>query len=150
VIMRVRPFAAEDLEAVLVIEQQAFATPWTRRMFEESVQSPGVAMVVMERATQILGYACVRIVLDEAELLTIAVARTAQRQGIGKALLQWGITHAHAAQVRHMFLEVRASNHSAQQLYVRCGFEALGVRRAYYNSPTEDAIIMGRHFHDGD
>lgn len=72
----------------------------------------------------------------------MAVAETAWGRGIGRALLTELLAQAEARGVTHMFLEVRSDNPRAQDLYTRFGFEAIGVRRGYYNGA--DAIVMRR------
>lgn len=111
-------------------------------MFEETLGQAGTAMVVASLDGAIVGYALVRVVVDDAEVLTIAVAPLHQRCGIGRQLLDWMIAHARAAAAHALFLDVRAGNHAAQQLYARCGFHVIATRRGYYHTPVEDAVVM--------
>ncbi len=141
---RLRRGTMADLDAVVAIEQAVFPAPWTRRMFEESLCGPGAAFVVAHIDQRIVGYALVRIIADEAELLTIAVALNAQRQGIGDRLMQWVIAQAQAARATMLYLEVRVSNAAAQRLYQRCGFAPCGRRVRYYQQPIEDALVMAK------
>ncbi|MEE9202934.1 MAG: ribosomal protein S18-alanine N-acetyltransferase [Dehalococcoidia bacterium] len=79
---------------------------------------------------------------DEAHITTIAVRESHRRQGLGELLLHACIELAVSLRSRVVTLEVRASNHSAQTLYEKYGFQRSGVRRGYYTDNNEDAIIM--------
>lgn len=85
------------------------------------------------------------IVLDEAHLLNLSIAKTYQKQGLGRFLLEYMLKIAKSYQAANMFLEVRASNVSALALYENIGFNEMAVRRNYYPAATgrEDAILMG-------
>ncbi len=85
------------------------------------------------------------MVLDEAHLLNLSVAKDYQKQGLGRILLEYMIQIAKNNQAANMFLEVRASNSSAIALYENLGFNEMAVRRGYYPAKhsREDAILMG-------
>lgn len=96
------------------------------------------------RRGAVLGYAGIWFgdAGGDADLLTIATAPAARRRGVATALLRDLIERARRRGCAHVLLEVRASNSAAQALYARHGFEALTVRRRYYTSPQEDALVM--------
>jgi len=109
------------------MHEQAFPQdPWDAASFAALLAMPGVAGLIDERG----GFLLLRMVLDEAEILTIGV--TAPRQGIGLALMREGLRLAAANGVREMHLEVAAANAAARALYARLGFTQTGLRRAYY------------------
>jgi ribosomal-protein-alanine N-acetyltransferase len=94
-------------------------------------------VAVVESVVQ--GFIAARqIVVDEFEILNVAVALEARNQGIGSAL----VAHACAELSGTGYLEVRTSNIAAQRLYLRCGWKVAGTRREYYNNPAEDAVVM--------
>ena len=97
-----------------------------------------------QQGGEIRGYAVLRPVLDEAELLNIGVAAGQQRKGLGRALLGDMLGLARDRNMRRVFLEVRLSNTAALALYRGTGFGEIGVRRDYYqnSSGSEDAITM--------
>ena len=95
-------------------------------------------LLVVREGAEIAAFAAWRCVLDEAELLAIAVREIWRGQGIGARLLQAGL--AALPEVRSVFLEVRAANHAAQALYRRHGFVENGRRRGYYGD--DDALLM--------
>ena len=86
------------------------------------------------------------LVLDEAQLLNISVAKSQQKQGWGRLLLEHMIARAKHYKTTNMFLEVRPSNVDAIALYENMGFNEMSVRRGYYPAPNggrEDAVLMG-------
>lgn len=93
---------------------------------------------------EIVGFAGIMIVADEAELLNIAVSFEYRRCGIAQKLLKRLFSDAKMQNAYRMLLEVRESNVHAQALYSKNGFSALGRRKNYYSNPGEDAIIMER------
>lgn len=92
---------------------------------------------------KLVGFALISQVVDESELLDIAIAPQCQGRGWGELLLDFAIEHLNST-IRGMFLEVRASNHSAIALYEKRGFAEVGLRRNYYPTAkgSEDAILM--------
>lgn len=133
-----------DLDAVMRIEPTIYSHPWTRGNFKDSLDS-GYSAWVMESDGALLGYALIMLVLDEAHLLNISVAKAYQGQGLGRLLLAQMLDvsrHYHAA---NLFLEVRTSNRKAIQLYETMGFCEMGIRRNYYptHGGREDAVLMG-------
>ena len=89
----------------------------------------------------LLGYALFWHVVDELHLLNVAVATSAQRRGVGRALMRDLLTYAHEHAIERILLEVRSSNAPALALYESLGFERFNVRAAYY-ADGEDAVEM--------
>ena len=139
-----RPMQMEDLDEVMVIEPQIYSHPWTRGNFSDSLKS-GHSAWILEQENKIIGYALLMIVLDEAHLLNLSIAKNYQKQGLGRFLLEYMLKIAENCHAANMFLEVRASNASALALYENLGFNEMAVRRNYYPSAIgrEDAILMG-------
>jgi ribosomal-protein-alanine N-acetyltransferase len=100
---------------------------------------------VLLDGAKIIGYALMMMVLDEAHLLNLSVAKAYQKQGLGRLLLEHMITIAKKHAAANMFLEVRPSNISAIALYENMGFNEMAVRRGYYpaHNGREDAVLMG-------
>ena len=109
--------------------------------------NPGGMILIAEQETpapsKALGFAAFHRVLDEAELRNIAVDPAHQRRGLGRALLEEAKRRLLAEGVKQIYLEVRASNHPALNLYLSLGFGALTRRRHYYQNPDEDALVLG-------
>jgi [ribosomal protein S18]-alanine N-acetyltransferase len=139
-----RPMQLDDLDAVMIIEPTIYSHPWTRGNFSDSLNSGYSAWVLLERS-KIIGYALMMLVLDEAHLLNISVAKSHQKKGLGRYLLEHMITVAKRYNATNMFLEVRVSNVSAIQLYESLGFCEMAIRRGYYpaHQGREDAVLMG-------
>lgn len=112
--------------------------PWTAAEIEDLLASP---LNFLVNAPQ--GFLIGRTVADEAELLTLAVAPEARRQGIARALMAEFYARAHARGARTAFLEVASGNASAFALYQAEGWAESGLRRNYY-APGIDAILMRR------
>jgi [ribosomal protein S18]-alanine N-acetyltransferase len=138
---------ANHLAQVLGIEQQVHAHPWTLRHFQDSLTAGHWAWVLPSAGLQptLVGYVLAMPILDELHVLNLSVAPTHQRQGLGLHLLQ----HLQHLAVQHhmssLWLEVRTSNVAAQSLYVKHGFDGVGLRRQYYpnrDGTREDARIM--------
>ena len=139
----VRTLAAEDVDAVVAIETEAFTSPWQRETFLDLLDRPGLELLVMEdSAAGIVGYAVLWCVLDQGELANMAITPSFRRRGLGSLLLARVLDVAREREVETVYLEVRASNESALRLYTRFGFTDVGVRRAYYDRPKEDARVM--------
>jgi ribosomal-protein-alanine N-acetyltransferase len=139
-----RPMQMDDLDAIMVIEPHIYPYPWTRGNFSDSLSS-GYSAWVLVSNEQIIAYSLMMMVLDEAHLLNLSVAKDYQKQGLGRLLLEYMVGIAKNNQMANIFLEVRPSNISAIALYVNMGFNEMAIRRAYY--PTvdgrEDAVLMG-------
>jgi [ribosomal protein S18]-alanine N-acetyltransferase len=139
-----RSMDMNDLASIMVIEPQIYPYPWTRGNFSDSLSS-GYSAWVMLLNEQIIGYSLMMLVLDEAHLLNLSVAKSYQKQGLGRILLEHMVSIAKNKQMANMFLEVRPSNISAIALYENMGFNEMAVRRGYYPAANgrEDAVLMG-------
>lgn len=145
-----REMTSSDLDAVLAIEQSVQRYPWTRGQFADSLDA-GHWCRVDEESGVMRGYAILMPALDEAELLTIGVAASQQRKGLGRAMLDEMLELARAKRMRRVLLEVRPSNAVAVALYRSAGFAEVGLRRGYYRdaSGSEDALVMACELPDG-
>ena len=138
-----------DLDAIMQIEPTIYTHPWTRGNFSDSLNSGYSAWVLEDaslgKTSEMIGYALMMTVMDEAHLLNLSVAKHRQKQGLGRYLLEHMITIAKRHKAANMFLEVRASNISAIALYENMGFCEMAVRRGYYPAVQgrEDAVLMG-------
>ena len=141
---RARTADLNDLTAIHAIEQASFSDPWSAATLAETISSQTDRCVVAEVGSEVVGYAILRRVGPEAELLNLAVHPARRRQGMGDALLAEVLRALDADGGDTVFLEVRASNIAAQTLYRRHGFLPVGRRRGYYSAPLEDAVLMRR------
>jgi len=141
--MLLRDMTLVDVDEVQRIEMQVHSHPWTRGNFTDSLAS-GYICKVYAVANEIVGYAVMMPALDEVQLLDIGIAKTMQRTGLGKKLLQDMLMLARNQKFIRMLLEVRSSNAAAIALYRKVGFTDIGLRRGYYPAAhgREDAIVM--------
>jgi [ribosomal protein S18]-alanine N-acetyltransferase len=162
-----RPMVRADLVDVLALEHELFPDdPWTAQMFAEEVAQPpqsrlylvaeadaddggiderGIISGAGAAAGRVMaGYAGMMFVPGglQADVLTIAVRPAHWGSGIGSELLAALIGAARDRRCAEVFLEVRADNSRAHGLYLRRGFEEIGVRRGYYQPSGMDAIVM--------
>lgn len=137
----------EDVDQVLVIEQASFSMPWSKNLFLSEFRSPAVSSLLVALGNgspnrTVIGYVISWIVEDEMHILNLAVAPEYRRKRIARQLVLAAIKLASARGAHRAFLEVRASNSAAQKLYSNLGFSGSFVRRGYYDSPVEDAVVM--------
>lgn len=138
-----RRMRREDVETVVAIERASFASPWSEATFLALLDRDGLELWVLDRVDAgVVAYAVVWCILDQGELANIAVASEYRGKGYGSRLLSKVLDVARGRGVKSMYLEVRASNAGAAALYRRFGFEKVGVRPRYYESPVEDALLM--------
>ncbi|HEM4695800.1 MULTISPECIES: ribosomal protein S18-alanine N-acetyltransferase [Streptococcus] len=127
-------------EAVLAVMQSVYEqSPWTLEQIVSSMASQDEDYYLAYEGQELVGFLAVQTVLDEMEILQIAVKTDFQRLGIASqlmaAVMDWD---------GDIFLEVRESNSAAQALYTRQHFTKIGKRKDYYRNPVEDAVLMKR------
>lgn len=136
----IRPMHREDVPAVSELEQLVYPQPWSPGVFLDELQQERRAYFVADEGGRIIGYAGLLVVADEAHVTTVAVEPGHRGRGVGGRLMLALAEAALELGARHLTLEVRASNRTAQELYRRFGFAPVGVRKNYY--PDEDALVM--------
>lgn len=139
-----------ELPDVMIAMRDAFdpqyGEAWTEAQCAGVLGMPGSWLLIARSGDDPAGFALLRKILGEAELLLIAVRKQYRRQGIGRALLDRAIDEAVAAGVDTLHLEVRDGN-PALELYRRCGFAQVGSRPGYYRGRTGkvfDALTFKR------
>jgi ribosomal-protein-alanine N-acetyltransferase len=136
----------EDIDQVLGIEQASFSMPWSRNLFLSEFRSPRVSNLLValfnNTVRTVAGFIIFWVVEDEMHILNLAVLPKLRRQGIARKLVLAAIRLAGLKGAQRAFLEVRASNLTAQKLYSNLGFTGTSIRRDYYDSPVEDAVVM--------
>lgn len=140
-----QPMQVGDVEAVLLIEQQAYEFPWSRGNFIDSLAAGYAAQVLRAEDGRLLGYFLAMEGVGELHLLNITVAPEAQGQGHARRMLYALQVLARRLACEQIWLEVRQSNARARAIYLRYGFSEVGQRRAYYpaaQGQREDAVLM--------
>lgn len=142
---RLRPMQEADVSAVLEIERAAYEFPWTRAIFRDCLRV-GYICFVYEGVRGLLGHGIMSLAAGECHLLNICIHPQCQRRGLGRALVAYLLELARLRQATVALLEVRMSNRAAYNLYIKMGFDEVGMRKAYYpaRSGREDAIILAR------
>lgn len=140
--LQIRPMKAEDLPEVSRIESEIFSMPWSQKGFEDSLKKEDTTYLTVLLRGKIVGYCGLQQVLDEADITNVAVLAPYRRWGIGFAMLDELLRCAKERGVVNFTLEVRESNAAAIALYEKLGFENCGIRKNFYEKPTENAVIM--------
>lgn len=132
-----------DLAAVLEIENDIYAFPWTPGNFRDALRA-GYSGWILRRAGETVAYAVMMQAVDEMHLLNLGVVARLQRRGYGARLLGHVLSVARIGGARRLLLEVRPSNRRAIALYENFGFTRIGVRRGYYPAAVgrEDAVVF--------
>lgn len=168
--LRVQSLHPADIGRIHEIEKTAYAYPWSRKHFEDSLNAGHAVVALVAQAEEVgkdglhvpqqphwvhaptlsngayvLSYCVAMMGVQELHLLNITTPPAHRRQGWARLLLNtlayWGRQHG----AENLWLEVRRSNAGAQALYTAMGFEAVGVRKGYYPDAAgqrEDAIVM--------
>jgi ribosomal-protein-alanine N-acetyltransferase len=140
----------DDLLVVQVIERESFSTPWPAHAYRQEIEQNRLAHYIVARyRDQIVGFAGIWLLVDEAHITTFATQSRWRRQGIGERLLVALLDLALARGAKEATLEVRPSNIPAKRLYEKYGFKVVGVRPRYYSDNNEDALIMTTDSLDG-
>jgi ribosomal-protein-alanine N-acetyltransferase len=142
--LKIRPMELRDVPDVLSIQNASpGAASWAKNDYE-NVSASQFQVHVAADPNGVCGFVIARCAARELEILNIAVAEASRRKGIGSALLEAVFEHSRAQSATTAFLEVRASNSAATEFYACHGFQITGRRRNYYQSPTEDALLLSR------
>ena len=143
--IRIAPLSGARIEEIVAIERAVFSDPWSREMFRSELELGGGTYArVAERGGRVIGYLCAVLVADEAHLGNLAVRPGEQRSGVGQLLLEDLLLAAVRHGVARLTLEVRESNEIARKFYRKNEFIDVAIRKNYYRSPVEDAIVMLR------
>lgn len=146
--LHIEPAQAKDADAVAKLHAQGFYRGWPREDFAAYIAGHGTPLyVACDSKRRIAGFAMVRHLGEEAELITIAVDRKWRAKGIGLALMRALFDDLLMSPAKKLFLEVAADNVAALRLYTRLGFAKVSERKGYYPRPDgtpATAIVMAR------
>jgi [ribosomal protein S18]-alanine N-acetyltransferase len=133
----------DDLPTVQAIEEASFTTPWPPHAYRSEIETNRLAQYIVARVGgEVVAYAGMWMMVDEAHVTTFAVHPRWRRQRIGERLLLTLLDLARGRRAREATLEVRLSNLAARRLYEKYGFRPVGLRPRYYSDDNEDALIM--------
>ncbi|MDF1511600.1 ribosomal protein S18-alanine N-acetyltransferase, partial [Robertmurraya sp. DFI.2.37] len=141
--MTFREMEEKDIDQIVFIENESFTSPWSRESFVNELTKNRFALyTVLEDEDGVCGYCGVWIIVDEAHITNIAVLPKYRGKKLGEALLKKVMEIAKEKGAKTMTLEVRVSNHIAQSLYRKLGFQNGGIRKSFYTDNHEDALVM--------
>jgi len=141
--MNIRRMTLDDIPAVVELDRLSFTLPWPERSFRfELTDNTASRCWVADLDGKIVGMIVAWLLVDEAHIATISTHPDYRRQGIGQKLLTHALRYMAKEGAVSSLLEVRESNHAAQEMYRGFGYEAVGRRKRYYKDTHEDAILM--------
>lgn len=140
--MQIRRMSEKDIDAVAELEKKIFSSPWSKESIQKAFSLNENIYLVAEEKNEIVGYCGIWTSFETADLCNIAVHPEWRRRGIADEVLAEAFRLCRKSQVEQLLLEVRESNNGAIALYKKNGFVSIDVRKAYYKSPIENAIIM--------
>ena len=141
--LQIRKMTLEDVPTVLMLDQISFSLPWPERSFRfELTENIASRCWVAEVDGRIVGMVVGWLLVDEMHIATIATHPDYRRQGIASKLLLHTLWKSMDEGALTSFLEVRESNLTAQEMYLKFGYEKTGRRKRYYRDNDEDAILM--------
>jgi ribosomal-protein-alanine N-acetyltransferase len=133
----------EDIDQILEVEHASFTTPWSRESFLNELYNNKFAVyIVLEENNKVIGYCGAWVVIDETHVTNVAILPEYRGRKLGEALLKKMMTVATDMGAKTMTLEVRVTNHIAQSLYRKLGFQNGGIRKNYYSDNQEDGLVM--------
>ncbi len=140
-----RDMTIDDLAEVMQIERASYSHPWTERMFRDCWQSRYFSYI-LELSHAVIGYAIIMAHKEEAHILNICIKAPSRRAGWGEWFLLELLSSMHKKKVQSVFLEVRESNWPAINLYKKCGFNEISIRKDYYPAECgrEAALIFAK------
>lgn len=131
-----------DIPDIAVIEQKYIPNGWSEKGFCDWLQNENTVIFKAVCDGEIIGFINGSWVLDEAELLNIAVEEKARRNGVAQMLLKTFEGFLAEIKIKMIFLEVREKNHAAINFYEKHCFEKNGLRKNYYSSPVDNGVLM--------
>ena len=144
--MDIRRSRPDDAGEIALLESKIFADPFGEKDILAYICSENGMCFTATDDTGVIGYIIGTKIPPEGEIYRIAVREDKRQRGIGYRLLSFGLKTEIGSGVETVFLEVREKNLPARGLYRSYGFSEIGIRKNYYQNPTDNAVIM---VHDG-
>ena len=144
--MRITLMERAHVFQVAQLEKLCFSAPWSENSISSELTNPLSCWLVALDGDRVAGYVGSQTVLDESDMMNIAVDPRYRRQGIAQALVEELVKCLARKESRCLTLEVRASNAGAIALYEKLGFVQVGLRKNYYRNPREDAMILRKEW----
>ena len=136
-----------NVAQVAELEKLCFSDPWSEKSVASELNNPLAFWLVAEDNGRVAGYIGSQTVLDETDMMNVAVHPDYRKQGIATALIVGLVEELRKMGSHSLTLEVRASNAPAIALYEKLSFVEIGRRKNYYRNPKEDALILRKEWH---
>ena len=134
--------AEKDIAGIVELEDKTFSDPWHVNSVREVIGKEHITTVSACMDDKVVGYIICYHIVNEGEIARVAVSEEFRRQGIAAAMLEFLFEEGKCCGLTEFSLEVRESNEKAIALYNKFGFAEEGRRKAYYNNPVEDGLVM--------
>ncbi len=144
--MMIETMAQCHILQIAELETLCFSDPWPASAIAPELTNPLSLWLVAMEGERLAGYVGSQTVLEETDMMNIAVHPDFRRQGVGEALVNALVAALKDRGSRQLTLEVRASNEPAKTLYEKLGFQQIGLRKNYYRHPKEDACILRKEW----
>ena len=144
--MIIEPMEACHVPQIAQLEKRCFTDPWSEKSIASELENPLALWLVAVDGEKLIGYVGSQTVLGETDMMNLAVAPEARRQGTGRALVLALVDALTEKGSHSLMLEVRVSNTPARTLYESLGFSQVGRRPKYYVNPREDALILRKEW----
>jgi ribosomal-protein-alanine N-acetyltransferase len=131
-----------DLDDLVALEKICFPHAWTEQQFWLCIKQKEYYIFGLKKAGKLAAYMSFQHIIDEIEILKLAVHPAHRRKGIGKRLLGLVLQNCMDMGIKKAYLEVRRSNTAALALYTGFGFVQTGIRKGYYPDNKEDALLF--------
>ena len=140
--IQIVPLSIEHIREIAKIERESFGDPWSEKSFVDLLDNPFAVCLTAFDDTEIAGYLIAYHIIDEIQILNVAVKESKRHRKIATKLFDVIFDYARTEKIEKFLLEVRMSNIGAIALYKKLGFIIDGVRKNYYSNPKEDAVLM--------
>ena len=138
----IKPLTEEYVDQVCVLEEEAFSMPWHKESFLEMIANENACYLVALIGEEVVASCGLRHIVGEGEITNVVTKNTMRGKGIGRQILLQLLEEGAKMGAEAFTLEVRVSNAPAIHLYESLGFVSEGIRKNFYEEPTEDALIM--------
>ena len=144
--MMITNMRQEHVAQVAALEKLCFSDPWSENSVASELNNPLSLWLVALDGERLAGYVGSQTVMDESDMMNLAVHPDYRCQGIGSRLVDELIKELKKKGSQRLTLEVRVSNEPAKRLYDELGFSEIAVRKRYYSHPKEDALILRKEW----
>ena len=144
--MIIETMNAAHVAQIAQLEKICFSDPWSEKSVASELNNPLALWLTAVEGERVTGYIGSQTVMDETDMMNVAVHPDFRRRGIAEALVNELVARLKSRESRSLTLEVRVSNLSAITLYKKLGFSQIGRRKNYYRNPREDALILRKEW----